>query len=160
MHNQGRIKCDVLVIGAGIAGIRAAIEARSYGAKVVMVSKGKAGYSGSTFYPNTPLWGPNTVMGKEDQDVFYKEIIHTGCGAVNPELAQIFAENTEKGIRWLDEIGFTASACIDKPCFGEIPRGICTKVSTIEGARKLLLHYVTKNDIEVIEDVFHFRSDH
>ena len=37
---QRTISTDVLVIGAGGAGIRAAIEARNLGAKVLVVSKG------------------------------------------------------------------------------------------------------------------------
>ena len=38
-----RISCDVLIIGGGGAGLRAAIEARESGADVLLVSKAKGG---------------------------------------------------------------------------------------------------------------------
>ena len=153
MEIKSRVKCDVLIVGAGIAGIRAAVEAAKNGAKVIMVSKGKPGFTGSTFFPNTPLWGPNTVTGKEDQDVFYNEIMNKGHGTAMPELVRIFSENTEKNIEWLNDIGFTNYKCNALPCFGECARGVDPK-NTIAGARKLLLNQIKKNNIEVIECVF------
>ena len=48
---------DVLVIGAGAAGIRAALEAGRNGAEVVSSGKGKLGHQGSTFCPTLPTWG-------------------------------------------------------------------------------------------------------
>src|SRR3989337_1254702 len=35
-----RLECDVLVVGAGIAGLTAAVEAAEHGARVTVVSKG------------------------------------------------------------------------------------------------------------------------
>lgn len=158
MNIKSKIYCDVLVIGSGIAGIRAAVEASSRGAKVVMVSKGKAGYTGSTFYPNTPLWGPNTVCDKNDEDIFYNEIIQTGYGAAIPRLAEVFAQNTKNSVTWLDALGFGTSCAKDmgsdeKPCFGKSTRSIYTRVNTMAGARKTLLRHVEKHDIERLENV-------
>ena len=42
------VSCDVLVIGGGGAGLRAAIEAREKGADVLLVSKARAGYANNT----------------------------------------------------------------------------------------------------------------
>jgi succinate dehydrogenase/fumarate reductase flavoprotein subunit len=41
-------KTDVLVIGAGGAGLRAAVEAKANGADVIVVNKGVSGESGCT----------------------------------------------------------------------------------------------------------------
>ena len=49
---------DVLVVGAGIAGISAAIEAARAGARVTIASLG-ATFSGSSFYGGT--WGLGLV---------------------------------------------------------------------------------------------------
>ena len=42
--------CDVLIIGGGGAGLRAAIEARERGANVIVVSKSRVGYGNNTLY--------------------------------------------------------------------------------------------------------------
>ena len=41
-------RCDVLVVGGGGAGLRAAIEADACGANVILLTKGKLGASGVT----------------------------------------------------------------------------------------------------------------
>ncbi|UCF55820.1 MAG: FAD-binding protein [Deltaproteobacteria bacterium] len=43
-----RVSCDVLVIGGGGTGLRAAIEAREMGADVLVVSKSRVGYGNNT----------------------------------------------------------------------------------------------------------------
>ena len=55
---------DVLVIGAGIAGLCAAIEAARTGATVTVASAGKT-MSGSSFFPGT--WGLG-LIGPVDED--------------------------------------------------------------------------------------------
>ncbi len=42
--------CDVLISGSGIAGLRAALEAKAAGLSVIVVSKGPAGRQNSSFY--------------------------------------------------------------------------------------------------------------
>ena len=44
----GKIETDVLVIGGGAAGLRAAIEARECGLDVVLVSESKVGFRNNT----------------------------------------------------------------------------------------------------------------
>ena len=48
------LKCDVLVIGGGIAGISAAIEAASHGASVALACAGPL-FGGSSFYPGSKM---------------------------------------------------------------------------------------------------------
>ena len=45
---EDRYSCDVLVIGSGAAGCRAAIEASEHSADVILVAKGVFGKSGTT----------------------------------------------------------------------------------------------------------------
>ena len=63
MRLKNEIKCDVLVMGAGIAGIMAAISAAEAGADVCIVS-GTRICSGSSFYPGT--WGLGLVGPESD----------------------------------------------------------------------------------------------
>ena len=46
-----RMKTDVLVIGGGGAGLRAAIAAADCGAQVLLVSKKQIGQAGATAWP-------------------------------------------------------------------------------------------------------------
>ncbi|MBI2179092.1 MAG: FAD-binding protein, partial [Candidatus Tectomicrobia bacterium] len=46
--DEVRLKCDVLVIGSGAAGCRAAIEASEHSADVILTAKGVFGKSGTT----------------------------------------------------------------------------------------------------------------
>lgn len=60
--NTQTMKCDVLVIGGGIAACFAAIKAKEAGAKVILVDKGYAGRSGQSPYADSfmifnPQWG-------------------------------------------------------------------------------------------------------
>jgi fumarate reductase (CoM/CoB) subunit A len=57
------ITTDVLVIGAGAAGIRAALAASEAGVEVVMVAKGEVTRSGSTFSPISRGWGIQALVG-------------------------------------------------------------------------------------------------
>ena len=43
MERQSNYSCDVLIIGGGSAGLRAAIEAHDVGADVLIISKSKRG---------------------------------------------------------------------------------------------------------------------
>ena len=56
------VECDVLVLGGGLAAMRAAIEARNAGREVLMLNRGKIGRSGSSALTGTgfaavfPAW--------------------------------------------------------------------------------------------------------
>ena len=54
-----KVNTEVLVIGGGAAGLRAAIEARKYGLDVVLVSESPIGFRNNTAVP----WGTFAVSG-------------------------------------------------------------------------------------------------
>lgn len=93
---------DVLVIGSGIAGLCAAIEAARTGATVAVASAGKT-MSGSSFFPGTwglGLIGP--VDEDDEQDLIYT-IQAVGGGVADPELVQTFVHGIPQAIQWLEE---------------------------------------------------------
>ena len=61
-------ECDVLVIGGGFAGLNAAAAARDAGQSVVMIDKGRPGYSGLAPWPSSHRWF-DAEMG-DDADAF------------------------------------------------------------------------------------------
>jgi len=52
LRNVTIVSCDVLIIGGGGAGLRAAIQARESGVTVTVVSKSRAGYGNNTDLSN------------------------------------------------------------------------------------------------------------
>ena len=93
---------DVLVIGSGIAGSCAAVEAARTGAKVALASAGKT-MSGSSFFPGT--WGLGLVGPADaaDEQDMIDTIIDVGGGVADPELVETFVRGIPESIRWLGQ---------------------------------------------------------
>ena len=93
---------DVLVIGSGIAGLCAAIEAARTGATVAVASAGKT-MSGSSFFPGT--WGLGLIgpVDKDDEQDLIDTIQAVGCGVADPTLVQTFVHGIPKAIQWLEQ---------------------------------------------------------
>lgn len=74
---------EVLVIGSGIAGLCAAIEAARAGATVAIACAGKT-MSGSSFFPGT--WGLGLIgpVDKDDEQDLIDTIQTVGGGAATP----------------------------------------------------------------------------
>lgn len=93
---------DVLVIGSGIAGLCAAIEAARTGATVAVASAGKT-MSGSSFFPGT--WGLGLIgpVNEDDEQDLIDTIQTVGGGVADPELVQTFVHGIPQAIQWLEE---------------------------------------------------------
>ena len=90
---------DVLVIGGGGGGLRAAIGAHKAGARVLVLSKGIVGKSGLT---QTAVTGFQVAFGyadsRDNPEIDYGDSIRGGYGLADPELARIFCD---EGLRIL-----------------------------------------------------------
>lgn len=96
-------ECDVFVMGAGIAGIMAAIEASNSGQKVIIAS-GTNVFSGSSFYPGTwglGLIGPESISDEKDLANTIKKV---GCNVIDEELVEVFVKNINLSIAELKEM--------------------------------------------------------
>lgn len=93
---------DVLVIGSGIAGLCAAIEAARTGATVTVASAGKT-MSGSSFFPGT--WGLGLIgpVDEDDEQDLIDTIQTVGGGVADPELVQTFVHGIPQVIQWLEQ---------------------------------------------------------
>lgn len=86
--------CDVLVIGGGETGIRAAVEARRQGAdKVLLLTKGVFGAAGVMFSPLANGWDMQAGTGENDledsPEIHYQDILNAARGVCDPRLAKI-----------------------------------------------------------------------
>lgn len=129
------IVCDVLVIGAGAAGIRAAYEAKKAAPEldVALTCNGRLHSSGSTNLDASEALGINApfnyMKDGDDTDTYYEDIISTGDGLASPELSRIVAEESCARLTELMELGVKFETRQDRP-FQQKLSG-CTKARSL-----------------------------
>ena len=121
-HTVETNACDVLVIGAGIAGCEAALSAAEAGARVALASAGET-FSGSSFFPGT--WGLGLVGpdGPADEDDLVRAICEVGRGVARCELARTLVSGIAPAVGRLEARGVRLRAAARPgerdfiPCF-------------------------------------------
>jgi fumarate reductase (CoM/CoB) subunit A len=104
-------ECDVLILGGGAAGSRAAYEAKRAHPelRVLMGIAGGYGTSGSTNLmasESLGINGPFNFMGDGDTpDIFYQDMLETGGGLSDPSLCRIIADESRDRINELIRLG-------------------------------------------------------
>jgi succinate dehydrogenase/fumarate reductase flavoprotein subunit len=93
---------DVLVVGTGGAGLRAAIEAHERGASVVVVSKAPAGMNNATIVAGGGFRA--AIMGLTSQE-HYEDTIRVGNGLNDRELVEVFAREGGERVLELERFG-------------------------------------------------------
>lgn len=97
------IRADVLVVGGGLAALRAAYDALGAGAHVVLAVKGKAGRSGSSAMTSA---GYSSAVGETDSpERHYEDTITGGKGINDAALVRIVAEEAPEKLRELIALG-------------------------------------------------------
>ena len=102
---------DVIVIGAGTAGMPTAIFAAERGAKVLVIDK--APVTGGTLDRSTgQIAGSGTVFQKakgisDSPDAHYADNMRINGGTSDPVLTRLFVDNAGETINWLAANGFT-----------------------------------------------------
>ncbi len=95
MDSVKSLATDVLVIGCGIAGASAALEAAKSGLKVTVITKNSDPVESNTLYAQ----GGIVSLGYDDHPELLKEdIIQTGDGINNPEAVDILASEGKEAV--------------------------------------------------------------
>lgn len=102
-------EADVVVAGAGGAGMTAAITAAQAGKKVIILEKAAVS-GGNSSYATGGMNAAEThyqaEQGIEDSaDLYYEDTMKGGHDLNNPDLVRTLAENSSEAIDWLDSIG-------------------------------------------------------
>jgi len=159
------IHCDVLIIGAGGAGLRAAIEARETfkKGKVLLVTKGFLGKSGVTatacsdrmaFHATLPYTEPR---GLDNWKYHAEDIYRIGGYVSDGDLAVILARESQSAFEYLDHLGVPfvrrKNGLADQFVTdgSEYARACYTGPRTANHIEEALLKKVSSTDIQVIE---------
>ncbi len=97
---------EVLVIGSGLAGVSAAIEASKNGAQVMLVSALSL-FSGSSFFPGT--WGFGLIAPKDESDYenLVEAIMEIGENKADYNMVELFVSKIPKAIKRLESYGIS-----------------------------------------------------
>lgn len=125
MNITHQISTDLLIVGAGIGGLSACVEAYANGLKPTLITKSVIG-SGASFFPLKATLGIQVTGGEADYANFKHDIDRVAQGQNNPKIVQAYIEDSAQAIELLDRIGFKAWKRNDNrpACFAEYPRPI------------------------------------
>ncbi|MDR1893195.1 MAG: flavocytochrome c [Spirochaetales bacterium] len=103
------VQADVVVIGAGGAGMAAAIYAKQAGLNVIIIEK-MAMVGGNTSRSTGGMNAAETKYQKAENitdsvQVFYDDTMRGGGNIADPALVRILAADSAEAIDWLDSIG-------------------------------------------------------
>ncbi len=104
-------EADIVIVGLGVAGLAAAIEAADLGAKVMILEKG-AGASGASPVSSGTVWLPlNPLQNHPDSvDQVIRYLTNCAKDQGDEKLIRVFAENTKDTAAWLmNRVGLKAT---------------------------------------------------
>ena len=102
MADFPRYQYDVLVIGAGGAGLRAAIEAAATGAKVGVVSKSLLGKAHTVMAEGGVAAALANVDDRDNWRVHFTDTLRGGQYLNHPRMAEIHAKEAPERVQELD----------------------------------------------------------
>ena len=123
---------DVVVIGSGLAGLAAAIEAAQAGATVAVFEKMKI-TGGNTRISDGALAAPGNYLQKERNledsiELFCDDMMRAGLGLNHPELVRTFAEHAAGTIDWTrEELGVEYLDRLDRFGGHSVARSVTTR---------------------------------
>ncbi|MCB2191038.1 MAG: FAD-binding protein [Deltaproteobacteria bacterium] len=148
--NQKEIKTDVLVVGGGGAGFRAAIGAREKGVDTLLLSKGPLGRCGAT-----PMAGADYTLDgrslrelgfygepKDSKQTFFEDIVKQGFYLNNQKLLEQYVSTAPDRLRELLEWGVAPVRSEERAIF-----------TTGIGMMDALIGQAKKMGVRTLEDV-------
>lgn len=96
---------DVLIIGGGLAALRAAISARSHGRSVLMVVKGKLGLSGSSVLTDGGYAAVSNVESSDSIRSHVEDTLESGAHLADVALTSCLCEEAYDRLRDMESMG-------------------------------------------------------
>ncbi len=146
---------DVVVVGAGIAGLSAALEAHNNGAKVILIEKMPIA-GGSTIRSGGKILAAGTDIQKangiEDTAEAFKDfLVEVGENEISEEYAAMIANNSAENIQWLIDNGVELEQKVEVLHSTIQPaRGLWTAVGTGAGFTQPLEAKLKEEKVEIL----------
>lgn len=146
MINCKALESDILVIGAGIAGCCAALEAGLAGKKVTLISKIPPLHAHSV----SARGGINVSINESDAAAHIKDTLEAGDGIGNKDAIKMMCENAPTHLLWLEKLGVHFSkndsgtyqnkafggSKIARACFSKDRTGLAIMITLIKQIKK------------------------
>ena len=151
MTNVKKLTSDVLIIGTGIAGLRAAMAARELNASVIVVSKGESASSG--------VIGFNAVLGVLDScESYYSDTYEGGACIADKKIVKLMSAKAAEVVTEMEKLDlrFEKSAGnyhLLKPLGCAYPRLVHTGNKTGPESMKLMRKELQGSGCILMEDV-------
>ncbi len=102
------LTADVLIVGGGVAALRAAVAACEAGASVLLCAKGIAGRSGNTVVSTADISAYIPELGVDDsEEIFAADTLGSGASIADDELVRLLAERSGPSLLDLERHGIT-----------------------------------------------------
>lgn len=108
-------KHGVVVIGTGLSGFCAALQAKSDGADVVIIDKVPESQSGGSSRLAAGLIAIPAEDTQKSKDEYYEDFMKKCMGKGSPELTRLLADKSLEGVEWLRSLGIEYPAPIGVP---------------------------------------------
>ena len=115
------VSCDVLVIGAGGAGLRTAIAAASNGAKVVVVSKAKIGRATNTYLSKSVIAASGWGHPDDSAAVHAHDTVEGGRFLNDPAIVARITRQAKTEVAFLQDCGVRFDMEKDRPKLMQTP---------------------------------------
>ncbi|MDC7240599.1 MAG: flavocytochrome c [Spirochaetales bacterium] len=151
------MNADVVVIGAGGAGLSAAISAHQNGSSVIVLEKmpmagGNTMISGSAYNAADP--SRQIPQGIEDSaDLHFEQTFDGGDRLGNPDLVRVLVDNAYPTIEWLESMGMEFNDTVFTVLGGLWPRAHKPVKPLGTGYMETYMNYINSHDdITVVTD--------
>jgi L-aspartate oxidase len=146
---------DVLVVGAGIAGLAAAFAADRAGADVTLATKAERPEEASTWWAQGGI-----AVTRDDPDQFKEDILEASAGTADEDAVEVLVENATDAVRdvLVDTVGIEFDTNGDGYDFGQEaahdePRILHVNAETGKHIHVPFLNYVAdETDVTILED--------
>ena len=102
---MAHLSTDILVVGAGAAGMYAAIAAARDGASVLLLDKGQVGRGGATIMAQMTVAVALSEQEPDSIPLHLQDTLNAGRGLCNEELALLLCEDGPRRIREMEQWG-------------------------------------------------------
>ena len=148
---------DVVIVGAGGAGLAAAITANENGASVIVIEKmGSAGgntiLSGGLYNCVDPTRQQRSNV-EDSVEKHTQQTLEGGDNVANPELVKILCENATDGLLWLESMGMMFNEDVTTATGALWPRSHQAVRPNGTGFIETYLNKLSGTDVEILYDV-------